>query len=1300
MAALMRYSRFLPVMRNISLGHGLMQKACGNCSLKSTTVMRNSVFNKHARQISRTSTSSQLSAKFAEVTRPKVPASPAERLLLNINNDVSRFNRVSEEKFMNLVKIMDASELTSLQANMILRCTGALLYDMPPSQRSRLADEIWAKLENGAVTLDVTHYNTLLRVYIENKQPFLPTEILARLEAKGIAANRVTFQHLISQYCQNGDIQGASQILEHMKSLSMPITDIVFNSLITGHFKANDVDGALATMKLMRETGMEPGNHTYGTMVQGYAERGDINEMKRMVEEAEMAGVPIKPTQLMESAYTLTVNGYAELVPEMLTVLQRMNVGFRVDGIKCINSLIFEGHDDVAYQVFEAMQKPSRLDADESTFGRFFIRALIKNDRPLEKVFKLVTEMSEHGYNRDGVNSIPQIAYLLEKTEFALAALEKVKSEGHPIRMHYLWPAICQFRKKQDKEGIYGVAERMQTLPNDPKLESVRTVEDYILPSLVSLGETVESALESLQKRGLHADLVNFAGLTYLIRDQGLKQALEFAQGRPMTVLPGALRAVLKDKLGYSKDWQSAIQILGVCSQNETIAPADLGNVMGDVLVQSCRLNRQSVAVVEQILDMYSQQNLKIFAKHEAGLRKIDFAEDVPELIWEKVRALVTQAFSRSPPRSEPMPGADLMKMSAPDLEKLSEENDKNLTVKKWLLMKYCATGKIEQAEKLISDLDSVGFVYQGILLRQILFMFAWFKQDLETSKEYLDKLETQFPEFENYPKSLLAFAALTVAHGNLQDGCESLKKYAEKHSEFMNRSKFAENYELADFCCRVVTAAAKAGTPEEVLEILKAVFDYGYVKKGAFSVLGEYVQGFIDKGDVSGALEAFSLMVKHFQRAPKVNELFLICVQREDPESLQKVLDMSIPFHGEMNLLNQLMCNFVECGQEKKARKVLETPGIRAMMARLKVSSNKFLSNNMVTEMEKLVDITKDMFAIDRDDMLFQLMRLYVKIGEFGKAVDLLTRYEEEDIQPRARTLRYLGKVLQSKEMEVPFQIPPAYHETRQVVGRSLNSETDNLRRHREFSNLVIDLASKGDVETLQHMKIQKQFTSKLLPIKRNLFNAYINSGRTDEVLAILEEDPNDAGQYVTMLGIGDMIAKSPEKMDRFEEIAIDIARKGQLAPLNNLWMHYFLESSEKADTILQDFPVMLKTLRVTEACVAALKNEREDQLTSLAALVRNHNARSLTIAYSYLSELHCKNNDADSAVLTLEQMKGDGIKLEALNRKVAEEVRSLLREQNKEIPPGVSEGSVDDADQSSSDSSSSSSSDSDRGK
>lgn len=85
------------------------------------------------------------------------------------------------------------------------------------------------------VPLDISHYNTLLKVYIENNYRFSPTEFLENLEKNGISPNRVTFQHLITSYCQNGDIAGASRILEYMRDKQLPINKLVFNALVMGH---------------------------------------------------------------------------------------------------------------------------------------------------------------------------------------------------------------------------------------------------------------------------------------------------------------------------------------------------------------------------------------------------------------------------------------------------------------------------------------------------------------------------------------------------------------------------------------------------------------------------------------------------------------------------------------------------------------------------------------------------------------------------------------------------------------------------------------------------------------------------------------------------------------------------------------------------------------------------------------------------------------------------------------------------------------------------------------------------------
>jgi leucine-rich PPR motif-containing protein len=83
--------------------------------------------------------------------------------------------------------------------------------------------------------MDISHYNALLRVYLENEHPFSPSEFLEELERKGVEPNRVTYQRLVARHCQQGDMEGAAKILQIMRDQQMPVNESVFNALVTGH---------------------------------------------------------------------------------------------------------------------------------------------------------------------------------------------------------------------------------------------------------------------------------------------------------------------------------------------------------------------------------------------------------------------------------------------------------------------------------------------------------------------------------------------------------------------------------------------------------------------------------------------------------------------------------------------------------------------------------------------------------------------------------------------------------------------------------------------------------------------------------------------------------------------------------------------------------------------------------------------------------------------------------------------------------------------------------------------------------
>lgn len=159
-----------------------------------------------------------------------------ERSLKRLDQDVRRAGRISRRDIEDVLEeIRSTRSATSSQSLLVIRCCGNLVPEEMPEIRTKLVQEIWNTLIKLNVPMDISHYNALLRVYLENEHPFSPTEFLSELEEKGIEANRVTYQRLISRYCQLGDIEGATKILEYMREKQLPVNENVFNALIMGH---------------------------------------------------------------------------------------------------------------------------------------------------------------------------------------------------------------------------------------------------------------------------------------------------------------------------------------------------------------------------------------------------------------------------------------------------------------------------------------------------------------------------------------------------------------------------------------------------------------------------------------------------------------------------------------------------------------------------------------------------------------------------------------------------------------------------------------------------------------------------------------------------------------------------------------------------------------------------------------------------------------------------------------------------------------------------------------------------------
>ncbi|KAG0727541.1 Leucine-rich PPR motif-containing protein, mitochondrial [Chionoecetes opilio] len=202
----------------------------------------------------------------------------------------------------------------------------------------------------------------------------------------------------------------------------------------------------------------------------------------------------------------------------------------------------------------------------------------------------------------------------------------------------------------------------------------------------------------------------------------------------------------------------------------------------------------------------------------------------------------------------------------------------------------------------------------------------------------------------------------------------------------------------------------------------------------------------------------------------------------------LQKIMDLSIQVHGELNSLYDMVFAFVECGKVHQARKLVEvlgkvvdqsdcgaslgntkiadlvfaddavifaeslevlvmalkglheeakplglevswlktkTPGLRAFNGKLDQKCRWLRDMGKTEEMANLVSVTKDIFDIDRDMMYSHLLKAYVQRNDTDKAIGVWTTMQEDDHQPSDNFLTELGEFLQASGREVPFAIP-----------------------------------------------------------------------------------------------------------------------------------------------------------------------------------------------------------------------------------------------------------------------------------
>ncbi|NWS65419.1 LPPRC protein, partial [Crotophaga sulcirostris] len=1136
--------------------------------------------------------------------------------LNKLDNSVRKTGRIPKSLLLKVFnEICKTEGPGSNQTLLLLRSCGALLPEVLSSERTELAHMIWDKMKERGAVYDTSHYNALLKVYLQNEHKFSPMEFLARMEEANVQPNRVTYQRLIAAYCNEGDIEGASKILGFMKNKDLPITEAVFSSLLKGHARSGDMKSAENILSVMKMAGVEPGPDTYLSLLNVYAEKGDADSIKKTLEEVERTEGYLMDRMLMQVIFSLAKAGYPQYIEDIKERI-RFEKELIPDAMNLCLTLVTHGFEDISFRVLKSL---SHLTRDNRDQGSFFLQHCVNRDMPLNKLKQFCNELKESKMHSAPLPFVLRCALEANKPALAIDVMKMMKEEGLPLRPHYSWPLLVAFQKEKNLKGVFEVLKVMHELGVELDAE---TYADYVFKNFAD----IETARAQLKKNDCLFETVGLivAEIRYEATHGRLNNVLSLLSSASTPAIDmRQFRSSLIWGFKSSDDVQLWSKITELLYKDERycLTPPGPTEAVGYFLYHLIdSMSDSEVQAKEERLRQYFHQlkkmNIVIPATHYSGIcRLLDFSQ-VPELI--KDARLLPHRKSLS---TDNIPESAKSDVSALEkkLEKRKAENQPITDVLKQLIHALCEEENMQKALEVKAKYEPDMVVGGYAALINLCCRH-------DNVEEAMNLKEKVFPR--NSPVALdvgkyVALIEVLGKHGRVEDAINILTEMKEKDVPISHRT-------VASFF-RILNAAAMRGEVETVNRLHETIVNLGLAETAALH--SPLITVHLEKDDMPAALEAFINCYKKYGKTLQLHNIYCRLIEKGDADLLQKVSDFISREYGDMMALYDLFFAFLETGKHKEARKVIETPGLRAHSGRLQWFAKKCVLNNQMETLERLVELTQHLFECDRDEMYYCLLKLCEKSDDWQKAEAVWTKIQEENVVPREKTLTLLADILEKNGQAVPFEVPKVRHEDTRNLSPS-NEEERKIRilcrknNAKEAYNIFLKMQGKSDFH----------YRSYEILIRALLAQAYL-----DEAIEVKCIAETHIKGFTLNSAASSLLIISQVRRDYLKD-AIAVL-KGMLdngsLPTRSAVIALTQGLAEKGD---------LKNLQ-------ALKTMLEDILKSVGV--------SASLMANAVALAHIKNNDLDAALEYLEPLLISGAQnpdqavrnISYLLRKVSEE-------------------------------------------
>ncbi|XP_058507981.1 leucine-rich PPR motif-containing protein, mitochondrial [Solea solea] len=974
-----------------------------------------------------------------------------EWALAKLDSSVRRTGRITKTLLLRFFHdICRTGYPTGNQALLLLRSCGSLLPEVPMEERTMLAHRVWEKLQKMGAVFDVSHYNALLKVYLQNEFKFSPTDFLAKMEAANVQPNRVTYQRLIAAYCQDGDIEGASTILGFMKSKDLPITEAVFNSLVTGHARAGDIDSAKSVLSVMQGAGIEPGPDTYVSLLSAYAEKGDVDGMKKTMEEVERADCSLMDRDIMQVISALARAGHHQHVPEMVERL-RQERGYVPDAMNLCLSLITQGQEDTAFLILKTFSvgESDSSQNDSPTLGNFFLRHCVNMDTAVEKISSYCKELQESQRHNTPLIFSLRCALEANKIGMSLELMKLLKEQNVPIRPHYFLPLLKEIVKDRNTAGMLEVLKGMHELGVSPDAESLS---QYILPFYPNL----EASRQALMDAGISLDSVNL--LTFEVRALAVGNLAKLytllSDPSVSSLDHNSFRGSLIQGFRKCDDVENMVKLTELLYKDERFANENSSPAEGAAFFLYHlfdAMTQQEVQACEDVLRKYLNQlhtrNIIIPINIFKGIRNLLESYRVPELIKDVVTLV--------DPKERVYTGSLSASQNRNGIEKkmadLKAENKPFSITLKQTIHALCAEENLQRALELKQQHeDQMTVSSYAILINQ-----CCRHDNMEEALHLKRELSRMDPSAVLDASKYIALIKALAKNGRVEEAVDILKEMKEK-------DVVLDDSHVSLLFFALNSLVPNGGAPI-IQRLQDAIFTLGLSPPSA-NLCSPLISAYMESQDLSGALEAVLECQRRYKQLPRIHDVLVGLVEKGETELLQKAMDSVSQERGEMNMLYDLFFAFLQTGRFREARKIIETPGLRSRPGRLQWYAEKCIFSNQMEALEQMVDLTAKLFECDRDEMYSYILRLCKETNNWEKAEAVWMKMQEENVIPRERTLLILADILKNNGRKVPFEMPTTWYEQPATIQQATEATTPATTEH-EYRTRLWALCKKGDV-------------------------------------------------------------------------------------------------------------------------------------------------------------------------------------------------------------------------------------------